>query len=290
MSSEIWTIKRLLDWCVNYFTQKQISSPRLDAELLLAHTLGIQRLDLYLKFDQPVSPQELQVFKSLLKRRGEDEPAAYILGFKEFWSKKFLVTPDVLIPRPDTEILIEVILQENTQHHFSQAIEIGVGSGAISIILATEIESLHITGIDISPTAIAIAKQNAECHHTNERVLFIQEDFFNFVPQQKFDLIVSNPPYVTKKEMQKLPNTVKKYEPSLALDGGEDGLNFYRKIGPFSFEFLTDNGCVFLEIGETQAEQVVNILKNAGLTDIRVKKDYAGQDRVVSAKKTTLSK
>lgn len=278
-----WTIKTLIDWSTKYFQDKEVESARLDAELLLAHTLKIRRLDLYLQFDRPLKPEELADYKSLVQRRILHEPVAYITGKKEFWSREFFVTPDVLIPRPDTEVLIEVARENmaGKNHGF----EIGLGSGIISITLLLEFPELKMTAIEVSEKAILVAQKNAEFHGVSDRLQITYGDFFSSfpLPLASYDFIISNPPYVSESEMLTLSPTILKYEPQSALRAGSQGLDFYPAIAEFSKNHLKENGVVAVEIGETQAESVQNIFSKTGFSNILIKKDYAQKDRVLLA-------
>lgn len=288
-----WTMANLLSWCTGYFQDKALDTPRLDAELLLAHSLGLKRLDLYLKFDQLLKPEELANFKVLLKRRVAHEPAAYIIGKKEFWSREFEVTRDVLIPRPDTEILIECVLDALKRCRGGVSppalgFEMGVGSGIIAVTLLAECPELNMTAIDVSEAAIAVAQKNAQRHGVSSRLKMIQKDFladdaFSGI-HDTFNFIVSNPPYISTREMAVLPPSVKDFEPHLALDGGEGGLRFYHKVLDLALSRLNTHGFVAVEIGEDQGEAVVQLFREAGFTT-QLKKDYAGLDRVVFASK-----
>lgn len=280
----IWTIKTLLDWSTKYFQDKEIESARLDAELLLAHTLKIRRLDLYLQFDRPLKPEELADYKSLLQRRIFHEPVAYITGKKEFWSREFFVTPDVLIPRPDTEVLIEVARENMSEK--KHGFEIGLGSGILAITLLLEFPELKMTAIEVSEKAIAVAKKNADFHHVSDRLEIIHGDFFKEqISKNSYDFIISNPPYVSESEMLTLSPTILKYEPQNALIAGPQGLDFYPAIAEFSRNHLKENGFVAVEMGETQAESVKNIFLKSGFLTLQIKKDYGQKDRVLWVKR-----
>lgn len=280
--SEQWSIKRMLDWCTNYFIEKGIEdSPRLDAEILLSHTLGIRRLDLYLQFDRPLSQDELQNFKAIVKRRVDHEPVAYIVGKKEFWSLDFFVTPDVLIPRPDTEILVEKtleILKQKTD--LRQGLEIGVGSGCLSIALLSEVKDLKITAVEVSEEAITIARKNAEYHGVADRLEIVHRDFLKSssgdyvdVP---FDFLVSNPPYAKEAEKDSISKSVKDFEPEGAIFAGETGLIFYEEIQKQYSQLIRPEGFVIMEIGEDQGNAVQKLFSGS-----KILKDLAGHDRVV---------
>lgn len=283
-----WTILKLLEWSTQYFQNKGIESPRLDAELLLAHSLGLSRVQLYMQFDRTLQETELQDFKLLLKRRSEREPLAYILGKKEFYSLEFEVNPAVLIPRPETELLVETALK-----HFSSSpspltlLDIGTGSGCIAITLAKHLPEAQIRAIDISESALAIARRNAEKHGVEKQIEFIQADFLSphsslLTSQDKFDLILSNPPYIASDEISKLAPELQA-EPLYALEGGKDGLDFYRVLVPWAFHHLKKEGVALFEIGFDQAESLEKLTTNAGFQKTSILKDEAGHPRVVCA-------
>lgn len=282
-----WTLLSLLNWTTEYFQKHQIDSARLDAEILLAHYLKLERIQLYMKFDQPLSPEELAGFKILIKRRAQQEPVAYITGEKEFWGLSFKVNSSVLIPRPDTEILIEKVIEAYPdKNHHLKILEVGTGSGNIVIALAKHFPNSKIQTHDVSEAALKVAQENASTHNVQDQIDFQHSNFLEkeFSQDSKFDLLVSNPPYVRKKEIEGLENNVKDFEPHLALDGGEDGLVFYRKLAGLASQILNSQGRFMVEIGEDQGEEVQNLMDQAGLTEVQVYQDYAGLDRVVSAK------
>lgn len=289
--SEQWTLKKLLEWSSDYFEQKGFESARLESEILLAHLLNLRRLDLYLQFERPLSSAELTDYKALIKRRLDHEPSAYIVGYREFWSKKFFVTPDVLIPRPDTESLIELILDHwsaQTDRPRWQGFELGLGSGNISLTLLSEISDLEMTGVDVSSEAIAICQKNTEFHGLEDRLQIINANFLdgNVVPQDgQFNLIVSNPPYISEDQMEGLSQTVKDFEPHKALVADDQGLIFYKKLMSFANQHLLKDGLIAVEIGEDQGQAVEEIFKEAGLCQVTIKKDYGGRDRVVSGQR-----
>ncbi len=291
-----WNIKSLLNWTSDYFAQKGIPTPRLDAELLLSHYLGLKKIDLYLQFDRPMNVAELSEFKAIIKRRINHEPVAYITHKKEFWSREFHVSSDVLIPRPETELLIESILdwviENNFQDKEISGYEIGLGSGNIAITLLSELPNLKMTAIEISSKAIAIAKKNAEYHGVGERLNIVEgdvvraygpKDLVALGEENQYDIIVSNPPYVAESEKDKLPPSVREHEPGEALFAKEEGLVFYPCIKNFAENSLREEGIIAVEIGETQGNKVSEIFTKAGYKDVVVKKDYAGLERIVVA-------
>ncbi len=291
MRKSTWTILDLIRWAEERFRQDGLSTPRLDAEVLLAEALEADRVFLYTHFDQPLQPGELARFRESIKRRLRREPMAYIVGHKEFWSILFEVNPDVLIPRPETEVLISESLRVwsaigNPRKEF-QILEIGTGSGAISISLAKEIPEASIVATDISEKALAVAEKNARRNGVREMIHFLPGDLFDPVPQGKtFDLIVTNPPYISSDHFSSLMPEVRDFEPRLALDGGEDGLDFYRRAVPRIGEFLRLGGWFLGEIGIGQAKGIKGIVgENTGLECIDFINDLAGIVRVLRARK-----
>ncbi|MBW1971856.1 MAG: peptide chain release factor N(5)-glutamine methyltransferase [Deltaproteobacteria bacterium] len=291
MVKKIWTILDLINWTTDYFKKKGIPSPRRDAEVLLAHQLTTDRVGLYLKYDQPLNKDELASFRNLVKRRAKREPIQYIIGKKEFFSVDFEVNPSVLIPRPETEILVEEILKElkKREEKFINILEIGTGSGAVSIILKKEIPFLNIFATDISFDALKIAKENANRIVKREKIQFIGADKFSPFKEKKggiFDFIVSNPPYIPEGQIQNLQEEIRLFEPISALDGGKDGLDFIKVLIEKSPFFLRNNGMLFIEIGEGQAEKVLDFIKSTGsFESVKVKEDLSGIKRVVAARR-----
>jgi len=275
---EIWTLLKLLRWMTDYFTEKGVDNPRLDAELLLAHVLKLDRVGLYLNYDRPLVAEELDTIRPLVKRRGQREPLQYLLGSTEFWSLEFIVTPDVLIPRADTEILVEEALGRAGSE--GQLLDVGTGSGAIVISLASELPNWQMTGLDISAPALAIAQTNLEKHQVTDQVKLLQGDLAE-LPAQQYDLIVSNPPYIAQKEWDELMPEVRCFEPQLALLAENDGLDCYQKLAVQAISRLKSAGWLLVEIGYQQAEAVSEIFVAAGLVNLFVREDYSGQPRVV---------
>lgn len=276
--AETWTLLRLLRWTTDYFTEKGIDNPRLDAELLLAHVLKLDRVGLYLNFERPLNAEELDAIRPLVKRRGQREPLQYLIGHTEFWSLTFEVTPAVLIPRADTEIIIEEAL--NRAEGTGELLDVGTGSGAIAISLATELADWKITALDISDEALEIAGRNAEKNGVGGQVRFLHADLAQ-LPQQQYDLIVSNPPYIAPSEWDELMPEVRCFEPQKALLAADNGLDCYRKLAAQAQSRLKPGGWLLVEIGYRQAEVVTRLFTEAGLQDLFVRDDYAGQPRVV---------
>ncbi len=257
----------------------------LDARVLLARILKKDEAFLYAQGEKVLTPREQEEFFGWIKRRAMGEPVAYILKTKEFMSLDFLVTPSVLIPRPETEILVEAVLKILTAKFSKQKtvdiLDIGTGSGAIALSLAHYFPAARVTASDISSAALTVARENARCLGLNSRVNFRQSDLLaSFSPPRPlFDLIVSNPPYIAEKELPSLSPEISKFEPLTALNGGEDGLDFYRRLFPAAFKFLKNKGFIALEIGQGQATQVTSLFPHPWKTETI--KDYAGIDRVI---------
>ena len=280
--SETWTLLKLLRWTTGYFRDKGIDNPRLDAELLIAAVLELDRVGLYLNYDRPLIPEELERIRPLVKRRGGREPLQYILGRTEFWSLEFEVTPAVLIPRADTEILVEEALRHAGDR--GSLLDIGTGSGAIALSFASEKPNWQVCGIDISPQALAVAARNAERHGLTERCRLIEGDLKQ-LPRESFDLVVSNPPYVSVAEYDELMPEVREHEPQQALVAGADGLDCYRRLAAQTSVVLKPGGWLLLEIGYRQEAAVRQLLKEAGLEEIYCRRDYADNPRVVGGRR-----
>lgn len=279
--SETWTLLRLLDWTSEFFSGKGIDNPRLDAQLLLAHVLELDRVGLYLNFDRPLTGDELDRIRPLVKRRGQREPLQYLIGHTEFWSLEFEVSPAVLIPRADTEVLVEEALAR--AEGAGTLLDVGTGSGAIAVSLATELPDWKMTGLDISPEALLVASRNVEKHQLGERVLMLRGDLAQ-LPNERYDLIVSNPPYIADDEWEGLMPEVRLFEPRSALLAEDEGLDCYRKLAAQATSRLKPGGWLLAEIGCRQGEAVSRIFADAGLTDVFVRNDYADQPRVVGGR------
>ncbi len=276
--SETWTLLKLLRWMTDYFTEKGIDNPRLDAELLLADSLELDRVGLYLNYDRPLLAAELNAIRPLVKRRGQREPLQYLLGHTEFWSLRFDLTPDVLIPRADTEILVEEALARAGTE--GQLLDVGTGSGAIVVSLSSERPNWQMTGLDISAAALAIAQRNVDNNQVSGQVQLLHGDLAE-LPQQQYDLIVSNPPYISQDEWKELMPEVRCFEPQVALMAKNDGLACYQLLAAQAPTRLNLGGWLLVEIGCEQAEEVQALFSQAGLDDIFVREDYSGQPRVV---------
>lgn len=265
---------------------KTIENPRLDAEVLLCEVLKCERIFLVINKDKPISDDEFTLFSDFIARRHKNEPVSYIIGTKEFMSLDFYVTDGVLIPRPDTEILVEKVIElfKNKQ---ANIVDLCTGSGAIAVSLAYYLDKCSFIAVDKYDICLETAQQNAKKHGVDKRIDFIKADVLeNFELSKEFDCIVSNPPYIRKDVLSSLPDDVKNFEPEYALDGGDDGLIFYRKITDFACTSLKKGGVLGYEIGFDQGESVCKILDDTDeFSNISVIKDLAGLDRVVIAEK-----
>lgn len=279
--AEVWTVLRLLQWTEGYLRERGVEEARLDAQLLLADVLKVDRVGLYLNYDRPLDGAELAPFREMVRRRARREPVQYILGKTEFWSLPIRVTPAVLIPRGDTEVLVEEALKRAPQA--KTVLDVGTGSGAIAVALAREIPGARCEGIDISSEALAIAAENARENGVADRIVFRRGDLAA-LPGMSWDLIVSNPPYIPHGDLATLMPEVRDFEPRLALDGGPDGLAPYRHLGRQSREKLSPGGWLLVEVGIGQAEMVQKLLAENGLKEVFARADYAGIPRVVGGK------
>ncbi len=278
---KLWTIGSLLQWTQDYFARHGIDTPRLDAEILLAHVLKKDRIYLYAHYDQPMNHDELAQYRGMVKKRAGRLSVAHILGTKPFMGLDFRVTEDVLVPRPETEMLVETVLALDKEKTRLAVADIGTGSGAIILSILHYAPQAVGTGIDISPQALGIARENGEKLGLNERVTWVESDIFSAVPRQQFDWIVSNPPYLTQMDMEHLEPEVR-HDPETALFGGADGLDVYRRIAAQSPGYLAPGGCCALEVGSGQAAAVTDIFCSAGAyCHIKTVKDYGGIERVV---------
>jgi release factor glutamine methyltransferase len=278
-----WRVLDLLNWTKQHFAAKGIDSPRLDAELLLAHALGCDRLRLYVEFEKPVSPEERARFRGLVKRRAEERvPVAYLTGVREFWSLPLAVTPDVLIPRPDTETLVEAVLARLPDRAAPLAVlDLGTGSGAIALALARELPRAEVTATDVSAAALAVARKNAEALGLAERVRFALGDGFAPLAGERFDVVVSNPPYVARSEAAALAPELR-HEPALALFAEGDGTALLRRIAAEAGPHLRPGGLLALELAPAQAADVTQCLAAAGFGERAEHRDLAGRVRAVS--------
>lgn len=285
-----WTIQKLLTWVTDYLTQKGVDAPRLSAELLLSHVLGLKRIELYTQYNKVVPQEQLDKLRDLVKRAGLHEPVVYLVGRTEFYSMEFEVTPACLIPRPETELLVQRSIEFLRKRTGPQQVcDLCTGCGIIAAAIAKNVPDAKVMATDISEPALAVAAKNLEKHKLAERIELRPGDLFDpLVPQlDVFDLIVSNPPYVSAEEYEALDKNVKDYEPRLALYAGPDGLDIYRRIVEKVSEFLKPDGALLLEIGYKEGPAVRDLLEKTGVfPSIRIDKDLQGHDRVVTAART----
>jgi release factor glutamine methyltransferase len=290
------TLRDSLQWGITVLQKKGIKSPRLDSEVLLANTLGLDRLRLLLEHQSVLDNKDLRRFKSLIKRRASKEPVHYIIGEKEFWSLIFKINKDVLIPRPETEFLIEGALEIVEEYGLESLnikreitiLDLGTGCGNIPVALTKELKNCFVYALDQSEKALKVAKENLILHSVQDRTLLIKGDFCKDLGFKKgcFDIIVSNPPYVSVHELKRLSKEVKDFEPIDSLNGGRSGLDYINEIIIKSPYFLKDKGFLLLEIGKDQRDSVQGMIENRGLyANIRVKRDLAGIERVIMAQK-----
>ena len=289
LSSNTRNIVDLLNDSSKLLSEKGIENARLNAEQLLRHTLGMNRVDLYLNQDRFLTQTEVAAFKKYLKRRVAREPLQYILGEAEFMSLPFFVNENVLIPRPETEMLVEKTIQKCKQKFASkdriEILEFGTGSGCISVSLAKYLEPARITSLDISKDALKVAEKNAELNGVADRIQFMNQDFtsskiVNYFPD-KFDVLVSNPPYVSPTDFEDLPEEIRKYEPTVALSDNQDGLSFYRKIAEFSSGLIKASGFLMLELGLGQAQAVKEVFVKTSFYNVNTFQDLNEIDRIL---------
>lgn len=277
---ENWTIKDLLEWTTRFFTDKGIEEPRLNAEVLLAQVLDKDRVYLYANYFAPVNKNEREQYREFIKRRSNQEPLAYLLERREFMSLDFKVTPAVLIPRPETELLVETVLQRANQAKPVAICDVGTGSGAIAVSLAYYLPQAQVTGIDISGPALEVARLNAQQHGVEVR--FLEGDLLSPLPvQEQFDFICANLPYISEDEYTQLDVQVRDYEPRQALWGFGDGLELYRRLIPQVWTYLRPGGYLLMEIGCGQAQAVAQLLPSS--VKVQVEQDWAGLDRLIIA-------
>ena len=277
------TILEIINLSTEFLSKKEVESPRINAELLLAHVLKCKRLDLYLKFDQPLKEEELNIYREFLKRRGKREPLQYIVGNVEFYGLEFIVNPSVLIPRPETEILVETVIENSNKELHLKILDIGTGSGNIAISISKNLINATVWGIDTSDEALKVAEENSINNSVDERTSFAKKNILNGFQfdEKEFDIIVSNPPYISKNDYQNLMPELKNFEPSISLTDDNDGLTFYREISMKAKSILKTGGRIYFEVGKDQYKDVSSILSENNFVNIKVKTDYSNIERVV---------
>lgn len=293
MNPKRWTIKELLEVTTTFLTQKGIDNPRLSAEILLAHQLNLTRVKLYIAYDQPLNEQEINGYRSLIKRRLNREPIQYITGTQEFWSLDFDVDPRVLIPRPESEILVEQVRLLHKQwlgniNRHPKILDLCTGSGALAISIAREIDNASICASDISEDALTVASSNSKKHETDKQIGFIQGDLWQPIEKlgTKFDFIISNPPYVASIDYESLSPEVRDHEPRQALDGHHNGMFYIEQIIMNGPKYLEPGGWLLIEMDPAQIEVALTMIEKKGnFSEKRCIKDYSHRDRVIIAKK-----
>ena len=279
-TDRIWRLIDILNWGETYFRDKNFDNPRTEIELLLQHLIGCKKIDLYLQFEKIVKPKELITLRSWVKRRINREPLQYITRSSEFYGRKFIVDQNVLIPRPETEILIDVSVEILSKKNSPTIIDIGTGSGCIGITLALEIPSSNIIAIDISDSALSIAKKNADMYSIRN-IEFLRLDILNQDIIHIADMLISNPPYISKEEIPDLMEDVKDFEPMIALTDKSDGLDFYRKFSDIMPHVIKKNGTAILEVGRgSHPDRVKEIFSKSGYNNIDIVKDLNKDKRV----------
>lgn len=283
MSAEPWTIGRLLNWTKEYLAEHGSDSPRLDAEVLLAHVRGCERILLYTAFDESASEDDRAEFRELVKQRAAGTPVAYLVGKREFFSLSFIVTPDVLIPRPETEFVVLAMLDWAKKFSVEQLriADIGTGSGVLAICAAHQLPQARVTAVEQSPAALVIARENAAALGVGERIAFVESDLFsNVAGGEQFELIVSNPPYIKTSEAESLPRDVREYEPAEALFAGETGTEVIERLVQQAEERLVPGGGLICEISPQLRPQIEAIFRdNPVWGELRFRRDLSGLDR-----------
>jgi len=302
VSSDEWTIGRLIEWTRDFFGKKEVAQPRLEAEILLAHVLGAERIDLYLRYEDAVSEDERTAFRELVRRRAAGEPTRYLVGTCEFLSLAFKVTPDCLIPRPETEMLVEEVLRRRGAAPAPlleggdvespgpvTAIDLCTGCGCVAVSLAVRLPDCRVTATDISPAALEVARMNAEAHGVGGRVTFLEGDLYDALDAADAppaDFLLANPPYVAQREWDGLAREIREHEPRNALVAGPDGTEVIERILKGARAYLKPGATLLVEIGAGQGARATETASGVrGLTDVRILKDYAGLDRILVAQR-----
>lgn len=277
------TVLEVIKLSTEYLQKKGVESPRANAEILLAEILKCKRLELYLAFDKPLAENEVQVYREAIRKRGLRIPLQYIVGNVEFYGLKLIVNENVLIPRPETELLVEKIINDSDKSTNLKILDIGVGSGNISLSISKNLPNSKVVAIDISKSALDVANQNAEINSLKDRIEFRLFDFMNddLNSLGKFDLIVSNPPYVSENDYESLEPELKNHEPKIALTDNSNGISFYKHIVEASNQLLKKPGKIYFELGIDQSAQVQEYFKQNNFTNIKIIKDYSGIERII---------
>jgi len=275
-----WTIREVLNWTRGYFEDAGIVQPRLEAEILLAHALDVDRLHLYLAPDKPLTTDERSRYRGVVKQRQSGTPLQHVVGEVSFYGLRFRVDRETLIPRAETEELLDQVIQRAPRDRDIRCLDLGTGTGVIAVCMARYLPLARITAVDISPAALQAARENAKLNEVEGRIDFTESDWFSHV-EGEFDFIASNPPYVRSDDLDRLPKEVREHEPSVALDGGTDGLEKIEAIAAQLRMYLRPDGVVLMEIGHDQGARVQEILENIELVDVSIERDMAGKDRFI---------
>jgi release factor glutamine methyltransferase len=279
-----WTIREVLNWTRGYFEDAGIVQPRLEAEILLAHALDVDRLHLYLAPDKPLTSDERSRYRGIVKERHSGIPLQHVIGEVSFYGLRFRVGRDALIPRSETEELLDQVIKRVPRDRDIRCLDLGTGTGVIAVCMARFLPQAHVIAVDISPAALAIAQGNAALNEVADRIEFVESDWFSNI-DGTFDFIASNPPYIRTDDLNGLAAEVRDYEPAVALDGGADGLEKIRSIALQLGLHLRPDGIVLMEIGYTQGAGVKQVLESAGLVDVSVERDMSGKDRFVAGRR-----
>ncbi len=282
--SKTWRIIDIINWAEKYFSQNQFTNPKLEIEWLLRSLLKCNKLDIYLRFEEPLDSKQLSVLRSWIKRRVKNnEPLQYITGSCEFYGRRYIVNSKVLIPRQETERLIDIVLDKSNVVVKPYIIDVGTGSGCIASTLALEISKANVFGIDISLDAIKIAEENKSRLNV-KNVFFYEMNILMDIPRKTYDFLISNPPYVSQNEMNNLSKEIKNFEPHIALTDFSDGLIFYRRLGEIGKKMLKINGWIVIEVGRREhSSKVYSIFKNLHYRNLELIKDFNGDNRVLIA-------
>ena len=283
-----WTIQKILSWTQDYFSKKQVPEPRLSAELLLAHNLKLKRVDLYLQFERILTPPELATFRNFIQRRAKFEPVQYITREQDFMGLTFRVTPDTLIPRPETELLVESTIKEieSIAHNNPSILDVGTGCGAIAVSIAHSCKTCQITAIDTSQAALQIARENSDLIGTPQIDFMIADGLsFNSEAKNKYHLITVNPPYISEKDYHLLHPQVRDYEPKQALLAGTSGIEFYQKFIPSAPQIMHPEGVLLMEIGYNQIDKIRTVVAQSEFNDFDFILDYQNKPRIIRVKK-----
>ena len=280
---QTWTVLDVLRWTTERFTRASLESPRLDAELLLAHALGVERIRLYVDFAKPLSPEELLAFRQLVRRRLRFEPVAYLIGYREFWSMRLEVCPGVLVPRPETETLVEAALRWAARREALTIVDVGTGSGAIAIALAKELPGAQVVAVEREAPALRVAARNIG--RLAPAIALVQGSLLGAFAAESCDLVVANLPYIPQSGEASLPPDVREWEPASALFGGTDGLDLVRELVPEAAKVLRPAGLLLLELDSVQVDAVAALCAASGLVGAAILRDLAGLPRIVSVQR-----